>query len=93
VNLRGYDPGQPMSASVALAQCLAAVGVAGAELPLELDARHTAVRRSDALTTHHHGEADHRACWSGRSRRRCGRWRTGCSGRSALRRVICLPLR
>jgi hypothetical protein len=27
--------------------------------------RHTAVRRSDQLTTHHHGEADHLA-WLGR---------------------------
>ena len=39
VNLRGYDPDQPLSASDALAGFLRALGVAGAEIPLEVDER------------------------------------------------------
>jgi DNA-binding SARP family transcriptional activator/Tfp pilus assembly protein PilF len=35
VNLRGYDPGQPMTATEALAGFLRSLGVAGAEVPLE----------------------------------------------------------
>jgi tetratricopeptide (TPR) repeat protein/transcriptional regulator with XRE-family HTH domain len=39
VNLRGYDPGQPMSAADALAGFLRALGVAGAAVPPELGER------------------------------------------------------
>jgi len=39
VNLRGYDPDQPLAATDALAGFLRALGVAGAEIPLELDER------------------------------------------------------
>jgi DNA-binding SARP family transcriptional activator/uncharacterized protein HemY len=35
VNLRGYDPGQPVTATDALAGFLRALGVAGADIPLE----------------------------------------------------------
>src|SRR5262249_3484272 len=36
VNLRGYDPGQPMSAADALARCLTALGVAGQDVTSDL---------------------------------------------------------
>jgi tetratricopeptide (TPR) repeat protein len=39
VNLRGYDPGQPMSAGDALAGFLRALGLAGQDIPLEVDER------------------------------------------------------
>ncbi|MCA2214112.1 AfsR/SARP family transcriptional regulator [Jidongwangia harbinensis] len=39
VNLRGYDPGQPMVPADALASMLSALGVAGADIPLGLDER------------------------------------------------------
>jgi DNA-binding SARP family transcriptional activator/Tfp pilus assembly protein PilF len=39
VNLRGYDPGQPMSAADALARFLRALGVPGQEIPAEEDER------------------------------------------------------
>ena len=39
VNLRGYDPDQPVPAADALAGFLRALGVAGAEIPLQLDER------------------------------------------------------
>jgi DNA-binding SARP family transcriptional activator/Flp pilus assembly protein TadD len=39
VNLRGYDPGQPMPAADALASFLRALGVPGQEIPSELDER------------------------------------------------------
>ncbi|MDQ3886966.1 MAG: tetratricopeptide repeat protein [Actinomycetota bacterium] len=39
VNLRGYDPDQPLSAADALARFLRALGVAGTEIPPELDER------------------------------------------------------
>lgn len=39
VNLRGYDPEQPVPAAEALAGFLRALGVAGAEIPLDLDER------------------------------------------------------
>jgi DNA-binding SARP family transcriptional activator len=39
VNLRGYDPGQPMSAADALARFLRALGVPGPEIPPEEDER------------------------------------------------------
>jgi DNA-binding SARP family transcriptional activator/tetratricopeptide (TPR) repeat protein len=39
VNLRGYDPEEPMTAGDALAGFLGALGVAGRDIPLELDAR------------------------------------------------------
>ena len=39
VNLRGYDPDQPLSAGYALAGFLRALGVPGAEIPLEVDER------------------------------------------------------
>jgi DNA-binding SARP family transcriptional activator len=39
VNLRGYDPGQPMTAAEALARFLAALGVAGADIPADVDER------------------------------------------------------
>jgi len=44
VNLRGYDPGQPLSAGDALAGFLRALGVAGAEIPLEVDERAASYR-------------------------------------------------
>ncbi len=44
VNLRGYDPDQPMSATDALARFLRALGVAGAEIPLEPEERAAAYR-------------------------------------------------
>ena len=44
VNLRGYHPDQPMSATDALARFLRALGVAGAEIPLELEERADAYR-------------------------------------------------
>jgi DNA-binding SARP family transcriptional activator/Tfp pilus assembly protein PilF len=37
VNLRGYDPEQPMSATHALARFLTALGVGGADIPLDLE--------------------------------------------------------
>jgi len=39
VNLRGYDPGQPMPAADALAGFLRALGVPGQEIPVELEER------------------------------------------------------
>jgi DNA-binding SARP family transcriptional activator/Flp pilus assembly protein TadD len=39
VNLRGYDPDQPMTPGHALVMFLRALGVAGPEIPIELDAR------------------------------------------------------
>jgi DNA-binding SARP family transcriptional activator/tetratricopeptide (TPR) repeat protein len=39
VNLRGYDPQQPMSAADALARFLAALGVSNAEIPADADER------------------------------------------------------
>jgi hypothetical protein len=39
VNLRGYDPDQPMTAEDALAQFLDALGVAGQDMPLDVDQR------------------------------------------------------
>ena len=44
VNLRGYDPGQPLSAGDALAGFLRALGVTGAEIPLEVDERAASYR-------------------------------------------------
>ncbi|MDQ3224524.1 MAG: ATP-binding protein, partial [Gemmatimonadota bacterium] len=44
VNLRGYDPDQPLSSGDALAGFLRALGVAGAEIPLEVDERAAAYR-------------------------------------------------
>jgi len=38
-NLRGYDPNQPLSAAEALARFLHALGVAGADIPLEVEER------------------------------------------------------
>ncbi|PZG02803.1 AfsR family transcriptional regulator [Micromonospora deserti] len=39
VNLRGYDPDQPMPAADALARFLTALGVAGQDIPLDVDER------------------------------------------------------
>jgi tetratricopeptide (TPR) repeat protein/transcriptional regulator with XRE-family HTH domain len=39
VNLRGYDPDQPMSAGEALVGFLSALGVAGSDIPFDLDDR------------------------------------------------------
>jgi len=39
VNLRGYDPGQPLTAAQALAGFLRALGVAGHDIPAETDER------------------------------------------------------
>ncbi len=39
VNLRGYDPDQPVSPADALARFLRALGVPGADIPLEVDER------------------------------------------------------
>jgi len=44
VNLRGYDPDQPLSAGDALAGFLRALGVPGQEIPPELDERAAAYR-------------------------------------------------
>jgi tetratricopeptide (TPR) repeat protein len=44
VNLRGYDPDQPMSAGDALAGFLRALGLAGQEIPLEVEERAAAYR-------------------------------------------------
>ncbi|MCA1671304.1 MAG: tetratricopeptide repeat protein, partial [Actinobacteria bacterium] len=44
VNLRGYDPDQPLSSGDALAGFLRALGLAGAEIPLEVDERAAAYR-------------------------------------------------
>jgi len=44
VNLRGYDPDQPLSAADGLARFLRALGVAGAEIPLEVDERAASYR-------------------------------------------------
>ena len=44
VNLRGYDPDQPLSAGDALARFLRALGVAGADIPPEVDERAAAYR-------------------------------------------------
>jgi len=44
VNLRGYDPDQPLSAGYALAGFLRALGVPGAEIPPEVDERAAAYR-------------------------------------------------
>jgi DNA-binding SARP family transcriptional activator len=39
VNLRGYDPGQPLTAAGALARLLSALGVAGEEIPVDSEER------------------------------------------------------
>ncbi|MGH3940726.1 MAG: ATP-binding protein [Pseudonocardiaceae bacterium] len=44
VNLRGYDPDQPMTVGTALAGFLRALGIAGQDIPLELDERAGAYR-------------------------------------------------
>ncbi|MCA1673826.1 MAG: AfsR family transcriptional regulator, partial [Actinobacteria bacterium] len=44
VNLRGYDPDQPLVATDALAGFLRALGMAGQHIPLEVDERATAYR-------------------------------------------------
>jgi tetratricopeptide (TPR) repeat protein len=44
VNLRGYDPDQPMSAGDVLAGFLRALGLAGQEIPLEVEERAAAYR-------------------------------------------------
>jgi len=44
VNLRGYDPDQPLSAADVLARFLRALGVAGADIPLEVEERATTYR-------------------------------------------------
>ncbi|MGH3754071.1 MAG: ATP-binding protein, partial [Pseudonocardiaceae bacterium] len=44
VNLRGYDPDQPLSAGDALAGLLRALGLAGPDIPLEVDERAAAYR-------------------------------------------------
>ena len=44
VNLRGYDPDQPLSAADVLAGFLRALGLAGPEIPLEVDERAAAYR-------------------------------------------------
>jgi len=44
VNLRGYDPDQPVSPADALARFLRALGVAGADIPLEVDERAASYR-------------------------------------------------
>jgi tetratricopeptide (TPR) repeat protein len=44
VNLRGYDPDQPLSAEDVLAGFLRSLGVAGQEIPLEIDERAAAYR-------------------------------------------------
>ncbi|MER7282692.1 tetratricopeptide repeat protein [Dactylosporangium sp. NPDC000244] len=37
LNLRGYDPDQPMTAADALVRCLAALGIPNAEIPVDLE--------------------------------------------------------
>jgi len=44
VDLRGYDPGEPMTAADALAAFLRALGVAGQDIPTETDERATRYR-------------------------------------------------
>ena len=44
VNLRGYDPDRPLSAADALAGFLRALGVAGKDIPLELEERASSYR-------------------------------------------------
>jgi hypothetical protein len=44
VNLRGHDPDQPLPAADALAGFLSALGVAGQDIPLEVEARATRYR-------------------------------------------------
>ena len=44
VNLRGYDPNQPMSTGDALAGFLRALGLPGQDIPLEVDERAAAYR-------------------------------------------------
>ena len=44
VNLRGYDPGQPLSPEYALARFLRALGVAGADIPSEVEERAASYR-------------------------------------------------
>jgi tetratricopeptide (TPR) repeat protein len=44
VNLRGYDPDQPLSAGDVLAGFLRSLGLAGQEIPLEIDERAAAYR-------------------------------------------------
>jgi tetratricopeptide (TPR) repeat protein/transcriptional regulator with XRE-family HTH domain len=44
LNLRGYDPEQPIAAADALARLLGALGVADADIPLDVDARAAAYR-------------------------------------------------
>jgi len=49
VNLRGYDPDQPLSAGYALAGFLHALGVPGQEIPPELDERASLYRSRPLL--------------------------------------------
>ncbi len=44
VDLRGYDPNRPLSAADALARFLRALGVAGADIPLEVEERSASYR-------------------------------------------------
>ena len=44
LNLRGYDPDQPLPAAETLARFLRALGVAGQDIPLEVDERATSYR-------------------------------------------------
>jgi len=44
MDLRGYDPGQPLSSGDALAGFLRALGLAGAEIPLEVEERAASYR-------------------------------------------------
>ncbi|MGQ0776506.1 MAG: ATP-binding protein [Pseudonocardiales bacterium] len=44
VNLRGYDPDQPMSATAALAGFLRTLGVAGQDIPVDVDERAASYR-------------------------------------------------
>ena len=48
VNLRGYDPGRPVTATDALAGFLAALGVRGPDLPLDLEGRAARYRTETA---------------------------------------------
>ena len=48
INLRGYDPGMPVSAAAALDRFLRALGVAAGEIPLDLEARAAAFRSAVA---------------------------------------------
>lgn len=48
INLRGYDPGTPVSAVAALDRFLRALGVPAGEIPIELEARSAAFRSAVA---------------------------------------------